>query len=160
MKRNVRSKMVRRVALLAVVAVSCAMALYGCAEPRFYEMSGTITITNDCDGKLESLPDTVKVVFPLVQRGETWELPDEVPLTSAAPNPVQTGSYRVSGWTEIPASHWGTPRVTRLDGRDVCEPIPCPTGKICSDMAPKEHSIPLNPKTYNIRIRCGCVDEG
>ena len=162
MKRNTEKKFnILHYSLLLFVI----MAFIACNN---YTISGTISITNNCDEKLESIPDTVKVSTTLWQNKNIGRPVNSiVVLTPVAGSITKTGNYEITVNAEgMSPTHWDTLKVTKLNGGDVCTLIPCENIKQhCLDMADKTSIITIdNTKkedknvSHPIRINCTCMN--
>jgi hypothetical protein len=136
----------------------------GCQKPSEYTISGNITIINDCDGVLDSIPSEVRVTAILNDsRGNSIGDSSNVNLApDPSGNPIKNGVYAISvKWENFlgDPTVWGRPDVRRLDKREICQPILCTeAGKSCTDRATKARKVPVGGTNtqYNIRISCAC----
>ena len=135
------------------------------AAPTPYTITGTIKVTNDCDGKLASIPANVTFKAWVTNAAGTAKVGGSanVPLAPVpGGNPVKTGTYTLtvnwgpglgaaSDWTDFDISAGGNP---------VCKPIPCPAPTTCSNIAtwPKTVAVVAPPgnTAQDFDITCAC----
>ncbi|WP_421723417.1 hypothetical protein [Bauldia sp.] len=140
--------------------------------PVNYTLTGSIRITNECDGRQASIPARVTVESELSNRAGNVTVPGSTRVNLAPdpanPNgPVKIGTYTITAaWPAAAGApaHWTRPDVLeRARGRTVCAAInSCPTPRICIDLATGTRTIAfVNPATnHDIRVDCGCTDPG
>ena len=130
-----------------------------------FTIGGTVTIINDCDRQIDSIPNKITVKADLsnaagdvVKPGST-----EVELVPApGGGPAKTRAYIFTvqwpgGFAGEPAN-WGNFTETLVGGDDICGSIKCET-KTCKNLATRERTLPVGRPTKNdIRIRCACSD--
>ncbi|MCZ6573175.1 MAG: hypothetical protein O7C98_08405, partial [Planctomycetota bacterium] len=95
----------RRIYGLTALLVCVVLCLSGCrggggggANTITYEITGNIKITNDCDGKLDSIPKKVEVWFELTNRAGNvgvyaHDTVDLRPDPASPGNPVKIGIF-------------------------------------------------------------------
>lgn len=138
--------------------------------PVNYTLTGSIRITNECDGRQASIPNQVTVESDLSNAVGNVAVPGSV-VVNLAPDPanpaapVKIGTYTVTAvWPAAAGApdHWTRPNVLdRAGGSPVCKIINgCPVNRVCIDMATATRTIPfVNPATnHDIRVDCGCTD--
>lgn len=151
-----------------------------------YEINGRIKVTNDCDGKLASIPDTVTVFTYLENKDGSVAVPgraqaDLAPDPNDPDNPIKIGWYSLQvGWPEAATSgadHWTppllykgelapdpTPGITPTpppESRRVCATIECEDdNSTCKNVA-DESAVPAaavpNATGHDIEVVCVCV---
>ena len=64
-------------------------------DPAPYTLTGTITVNNDCDGQLASVPDNITVNAEVTNKAGDVGVPGtvDIALAGAGPNPTKTGTY-------------------------------------------------------------------
>lgn len=150
----------RKSSLFLVVAMATlGLSASGCnGKNKKYTIGGSVTILNDCDGKVASIPANVTIDSKLQDdRGQHIGGKDDVVMAAAAgANPKKTGTYKIKvSWGKGLGTpqKWSTP-YTR---NNACKPIPCASGT-CQDGRTRVRSVPFkNPHTdYDITISCTC----
>ena len=132
-----------------------------------YTLTGSIRITNDCDGQQASIPAQVTIETRLSNAGGSIEVGGNTSVNLAPdpadPNaPAKIGTYTVTvSWPDGQGKpqHWIRPKILdRPGGRPVCETIGCPVGGTCYDGATGARTIPFSdPATsHDIRVSCTC----
>jgi len=131
-----------------------------------YTITGNVSITNDCDGMVNSIPARVMVKTELSNQAGTITVPGNAVINvvqdPANPgNPIKIGTYTITvRWLDAnnDPTHWVSPAVFDAFGAmPVCGPISCPAGSACTDMVPAAN-VPFNNPTTNhdIRVVCAC----
>ncbi len=161
------------VAFLSLVAALAAIVLAARAGARIkrYTIRGRIFVNNDCDGRLDSLPDQVRVE-PWLDDARGQSLTGGQVLVTLRPAPAGTakqGSYRITvPWDRAlfgPPQDWIPPKATLPDRRDICRSITsgCDPGFNCTDVRPFMTPAPpsavpfMDPVTdFDLDIMCGC----
>lgn len=180
----------RSATYLALCLLAMASAGTGCdlnrkkaapALPVIHELTGNIRVTNDCDGKLASIPKQVVVWAELTNtRGNVGVYGHSTVTLTPDPknpnNPIKIGVYSLQvQWPPSAGTplHWKPPfvlvpgsptfpSVTPIDVTPwtICPPIPCPSGTgPCRDMVPPKNISPVKPPfptAHDIEIVCSC----
>ncbi|SDB30631.1 hypothetical protein [Bauldia litoralis] len=131
-----------------------------------YTITGTIRVTNDCDGLQASIPGRVTIKTELSNAAGTIAVPGSTtvnlapdPASPAAP--VKIGTYTITvRWLGGVPAHWTRPDVEDpATGNPVCNGIPgCVPPQVCRDRATATRTVPfVNPNTtHDIPVGCAC----
>ncbi len=154
------------VAILAVFLARMWAAPRG-AAPQPFTIKGSVKVTNDCDGNIASIPNTVEVSTSLANAAGNISVPGKtivnlVPDPADPNNPVKIGNYTITVlWLGAAigsaATQWNWPVVRdRFGGTDVCIPIACSAGR-CHNMAVGQPVAVAGANTnHNVETVCGC----
>ncbi|MEP0324021.1 hypothetical protein [Bauldia litoralis] len=136
--------------------------------PINYTLSGSIRITNECDGQQASIPGRVTISSDLSNAAGTIKVPGSTTVNLAPDpadptGPVKIGTYTITvGWAAGIAApaHWTRPAVIDpATGNPICNGIPgCVAPQACRDQATATRTVPfVNPvTTHDIRVACAC----
>ena len=135
--------------------------------PANTTLTGSIRITNDCDGQQASIPARVTVTSDLENAAGNVAVPGSTtvnlapdPANPAAP--VKIGTYTITvPWANAggAAHHWTRPDVLdRPNSRPVCATISCSDSLVCRDGATATRTIAVAgaSTTHDIRVDCAC----
>ena len=132
-----------------------------------YTISGTVKVTNDCDGLHASIPNQVTIETELSNQNGSVGIPGRATVNLAPDpadpnNPIKIGTYTITvrwlpGATIAPA-FWRAPKVLeRPWGLQVCSKIVCPSQGPCHDVVTAADVPFVNPATaHNIEVVCAC----
>lgn len=131
-----------------------------------YTISGSVKVTNDCDGQINSIPAQVTVETELQDATGNIGIPGRVtinlaPDPAAGPNPIKIGTYTISVlWLPgagTPPARWLAPKVVDGPfGTQICGRIGCPAQGPCRDVVTAANVPFANPTTHNIEVVCAC----
>jgi hypothetical protein len=156
-----------------VITLFASSALFACPPKRPpgggvpagpFTLTGTVTVNNDCDGQLGSVPDNITVKAEISNAAGNVAVPGTVniALAGAAPNPTKAGAYTITvnwpGGAAGAAANWGAFSETLVGGGDICKPIAC-AESTCQNLATRVRTTPVTgPNTTNdVRINCTCA---
>ena len=136
----------------------------GPGGPAPFALTGTVTVNNDCDGRLASVPNNITVNAEISNAAGNVAVPGTVniALAGAGPNPTKTGAYTITvNWPGGAAGapvNWGAFSETLVGGGDICKPIAC-TQNSCQNIATRARTTPVTgaSPTSDVRINCSCV---
>ena len=120
----------------------------GGAPPGPFTLTGTVTVNNDCDGRVASVPNNITVNAEIANAAGNVAVPGTVniALAGAGPNPTKTGTYTITvNWPGGPAGapvNWGAFSETLVGGGDICKPIAC-TQNTCQNIATRVRTTPV-----------------
>lgn len=153
---------------IVIAAVALMAACNGnppAVPPGPFTLVGTVTINNDCDGQVASIPNNITVKADLQNANANVAVPGSANIALApvpGGNPIKTGTYTITvQWPGGPAGaavNWGNFTETLVGGGDICGSIPC-TAKTCKNLATRVRTTPVTaPNTTNdVRISCTCA---
>jgi hypothetical protein len=129
-----------------------------------FTLTGTVTVNNDCDGKLESVPNNITVKAEIFNAAGNISVPGtaNIALAGPGPNPTKTGTYTITanwpGGAAGPAVNWGAFSETLVGGGDICKPIACEQNT-CQNLATRVRTTPVTGgnTTNDVRINCTCA---
>jgi hypothetical protein len=155
---------------IAVIALLIGLGnIFFAPKPKKiqYTLTGEIEITNNCDGKLASIPKQVEITSSLFDKQKQHIGGTDTVQLAPDPN-APAGTARKIGKYSITVtwgaglgnpSHWSNPDVELANGKDVCSSLTCPAeNQKCTDTATNPRKVPfVNPTTkHDVRVLCSC----
>lgn len=151
----------------------CVLTTGGCngggggnpPPPVVHTLTGTVTVNNDCDGQVASIPANITVSAGLMNANANVTVGGTTNIALApvaGGNPIKTGAYTITvNW--LPgaagaAANWGNFTETLVGGGDICASIPCTTNT-CKNLATRVRTTPVTgvATTNDVRMSCTCV---
>ena len=153
-----------RVTALLGTALISILAACQSTSPTTYTLTGTITLTSDCNKPTSPLPVTIFATLADAA-GKRYAIANfaRVKLVGTPPGPL-TASYTITvGWVDSfpPPTQWTYFDIFDNAGLPPCQRIGCPVaGQKCSNISQWHRSAPVTAPpgstTEDFTILCAC----